>query len=111
MRSSHVVYVGFGLDDPTFNLVETRLNALDGDHRPQSFAFVPTITDKERQLWHTRHLEIIDYSSHSDATDPKIHDHIHRILHNISVIRKYVQDSEPTRAPQVRFTSHRASSY
>jgi hypothetical protein len=41
LRNSHVIYIGFGLDDPTFNLIETRRNSCpDARERPESFALL-----------------------------------------------------------------------
>jgi hypothetical protein len=64
LRDSHILYVGFGLDDPTFNQMETRLQTLHGENRPPSFAFIPAVTDKEREVWQGRNLEIIDYGGY-----------------------------------------------
>ena len=70
LMDSHVIYVGFGLDDPTFNLMETRLQTLHGVLRPQSFTFIPVATEMERVTWRKRKLDIIDYGKVDDL--PKI---------------------------------------
>jgi SIR2-like domain len=88
LRDFQVIYVGFGLDDPTFNLMESRLEALHGKDRPQSYAFVDFVTEKEREVWRDRRLAIIDYADHNQL--PKL-------FRSINTIRTYVCRSEPNR--------------
>jgi hypothetical protein len=65
LRNSHVVYVGFGLDDPSFNLMETRLNTyFDVQDRPESFALLQHVSEIERKAWGLRRLRLIDYGDH-----------------------------------------------
>jgi hypothetical protein len=89
LMDSHVIYVGFGLDDPTFNLMETRLQTLHGVYRPQSFAFIPTATELERAAWRNRKLDIIDYGDD--------HDNLHKILESENKILNFIGWAEPLR--------------
>jgi hypothetical protein len=77
LMDSHVLYVGFGLDDPTFNLMETRLQTLHGLYRPQSFALIPDVTDLERRAWRGRGLEIVDYGR---GSLPEVFECVNKIL-------------------------------
>lgn len=81
LRDSHAIYVGFGLDDPTFNLVETRLQTLHNAARPESFAFLPETTEAERRAWAGRFLNMIDYGDYSKLPE---------IFHNINIICSYL---------------------
>src|ERR1043165_8303834 len=98
LRDSHVIYVGFGLDDPTFNQMETRLQTLHGANRPRSFAFLPAVTEKEREVWGRRNLEIIDYGADDDPRG--IHDNLPKILRCVNTIRRFVNWAEPNRRPE-----------
>ena len=95
LRDSHVIYVGFGLDDPTFNQMETRLQTLHGENRPRSFAFLPAVTEKEREVWGKRNLEIIDYGA--DSNPSRGHDSLPEILRCVNTIRGFVNWAEPNR--------------
>ena len=88
LMDSHVIYVGFGLDDPTFNMMETRLQTFYGIYRPQSFAFMPFATEIERSAWLARNLEIIDYGDHRELPE---------ILRCVNTTLKFVAWAEPRR--------------
>ena len=88
LRDAHVIYVGFGLDDPSFNLIETRLQRLLGPYRPKSFAFMDHVTERERNMWCARNLFIIDYGADRHHTLP-------RILKRVNVIRRFFDWAEP----------------
>lgn len=88
LRDAHVIYVGFGLDDLTFNQMETRLHALHPAGRPLSFAFLSAVTEEERRVWQGRDLEIIDYGEHR---------HLPEILRRVNTVRQFVNTAEPGR--------------
>lgn len=87
LREAHVIYVGFGLDDPSFNLIETRLQKLLGAYRPKSFAFMDHVTERERNMWRARNLSIIAYGAE--------HRIVPRILKRVNVIRRFFDIAEP----------------
>jgi hypothetical protein len=90
LRNSHVIYIGFALDDPSFNLVETRLNtSSEAKDRPESFALLPHATDGERQVWLSRRLNVIDYGD----------DHLllPELFACLNRLRDFVQYAEPDR--------------
>jgi hypothetical protein len=92
LMDSHVIYVGFGLDDPTFNMMETRLQTLHGIYRPQSFAFIPVATELERKSWSNRNLDIIDYGDHNNLP---------AILRCVNTTLKFVGWAEPQRLKEL----------
>lgn len=102
LRDSHVIYVGFGLDDLTFNLMESRLQALQGSSRPQSFAFIPFVTEPERKEWAGRRLDIIDYEAHKDLP---------QILKFVLTVLKFVNEAEPERPVGGRLKRDRTEDY
>ena len=102
LRDSHIIYVGSGLDDPTFNQMETRLQMLHGEDRPQSFAFLKDVIDKEREVWRKRNLEIIDYSDHDDT--PKV-------ISWVNTIQKFIRRAEPERPKRLRPNADRTRGY
>jgi hypothetical protein len=96
LMDSHVIYVGFGLDDPTFNLMETRLQTRHGVYRPQSFAFIPAATEIERAAWRNRKLDIIDYGDYDVL--PEIMACVNKILQFIGwadPLRRSLKDADP----------------
>jgi hypothetical protein len=103
LRDAHVIYVGFGLDDQTFNLMETRLQQLQGVHRPQSFAFIPVVTEKEREEWQRRNLDIIDYGIE--------HKVLPEMLRCVNTIRRFVLWAEPARPARAERAVDRAEDY
>jgi hypothetical protein len=94
LRDAHVIYVGFGLDDLTFNQMETRLHALHPAGRSLSFAFLPVVTEEERKVWQARDLEIIDYGDHRQVPD---------ILRCVNIVRQFVNTAEPDRPNREAF--------
>lgn len=102
LMDSHVIYVGFGLDDPTFNLMETRLQTLHGVYRPQSFAFVPLATEMERTRWRERKLDIIDYGEV---------DNLPIILKGVNTTLKFVGWAEKKRPKDVDPKADRTEHY
>jgi SIR2-like protein len=92
LMDSHVIYVGFGLDDPTFNMMETRLQTLHGIYRPQSFAFIPVATEIERSAWRNRNLDIIDYGDHNNLPE---------VLKCVNTTLKFVGWAEPGRLEEL----------
>lgn len=108
LRDAHVLYVGFGLDDPTFNLMETRLQTLHGENRPLSFAFIPDVTNSERAEWNQRYLKIIDYDKRQDHRDLPV------IIRCANTIREFVRWAEPERGkvwPKVGLNDDRTTDY
>ena len=91
LRDSHVLYVGFGLDDLTFNQMETRLQTLHGENRPLSFACIPEVTAAEREWWGQRNLEIIDYDKRTR------HEILPAIISYVNRIRAFVNWAESGR--------------
>ena len=79
LRESHVLYVGFDLDDPSFNLIEAQLYTEDGDYRPAAYAFVEHATTVERTEWERRNLKLIEIGD-LDTNLPIVVDSIRTIL-------------------------------
>lgn len=88
LRGSHVLFVGFSLDDLSFNLMDTHLHLLSPEKRPISFAFLAKVTTAERQMWHRRGLYIIEYGDHEILT---------ALFQHANTIRKFMQWAEPSR--------------
>jgi hypothetical protein len=104
LRNAHVIYIGFSLDDPTFNLMESRLhNSSDAaPYRPQSFAFLENITEREREIWRGRHLRIVDYGDHNILWE---------LFECINKVRDFVRYAEPTRPPHSPARRNRTGAY
>lgn len=102
LRDSHVIYVGFGLDDSSFNLMETRLYSMHGTDRPESFAFMSKVTEAERRAWRSRNLHIVDYLDDKQLPG---------ILSCINTICAFVRWAEPTRPKGVSPADDRTRQY
>ena len=103
LRNSHVLYIGFGLDDPTFNLMETRLNSSpDAKVRPESFAFLPNTTEGERAVWLSRKLCVVDYGDHNILAD---------LFECMNEVRDFVHYAEPDRRPNLDPQADRTGAY
>ena len=87
LGNSHVVYVGFALDDPSFNLIEAHVRQTHGPYRAESYAFLPGISEAERDDWLLRHLRIIDYG--------RKHSNLSRMLKNVNIIRQFIGWADP----------------
>lgn len=103
LRNSHVIYVGFGLDDPTFNLIETRLNSSpDAKKRPESFALLQNATEGERTVWRSRQLHVVDYGDH---------DILAELFECVNRICAFVGYAEPNRPPDAQAQLDRTGTY
>ncbi|HEX7312802.1 MAG TPA: SIR2 family protein [Pyrinomonadaceae bacterium] len=112
LMDSHVIYVGFGLDDPTFNLMETRLQTRHGVYRPQSFAFIPAATEIERAAWRNRKLDIIDYGDYNFL--PEIMGCVNKILEFIGwadPLRRSLKDADPKKDSTKKYMAEALDCY
>ena len=103
LEASHVICVGFGMNDPTFSWIEARVNLQFGSHRPEWFAFVPTITDKERDFWAQRRVSVIDYGED--------HSLLACIIEKITAVLHYAQKAEPPHEAADHPNADRTSDY
>ena len=102
MESMPAIYIGFGLDDPSFNLIEDSRARLD-HNSPHSYAFVPSATDDERASWEQRNLHLIPYGrDHADLVT---------LIKAIADIRKFLCWAEPDRSSDGTRNADRTAGY
>ena len=95
LGDSNVVYVGFALNDPSFNLIEARVHQTHGPFRAKSFAFLPGVSKAESDDWVTRHLKIVDYG---------VHPNLPKILKCVNTIRQFIEWADPNWVPDAGLT-------
>lgn len=86
MRGSHVIYLGFSLEDLSFNLLDEHLQMVSEEKRPECFAFLPKVTSLERDRWKERHLNIVEYKDHTQLP---------QLIESMNIIRRFINWAEP----------------
>jgi tetratricopeptide (TPR) repeat protein len=86
MRGSHVVYLGFSLEDLSFNLLDAHLEMVSPEQRPECFAFLSKITPQERTRWGKRHLSIIEYTDHKQLP---------QLIASMDTVRRFLNWANP----------------
>lgn len=96
LRDSHVIFVGFSLDDLSFNLMDSHLQMLSDKRRPESFAFLKGTTATESREWADRNIRIIEVNEYRDL--PRLFEHVNTIRQFIDWAEPKLKDTTPSQA-------------
>lgn len=104
MTGYPAIYVGFGLDDPSFNLIQERIFSTSGQLQPVSYAFVSQALEVERRWWSsTYNLKIIQYGCD--------HAVLSTLLQTLADVRQFLCWAEPNRPVGVISAEDRTEGY
>jgi SIR2-like domain len=96
------IYIGFGLDDPSFNLIEDSRAQLN-DQSPHSYAFVSAATSDEQRAWQSRNLHLIQYGWDHKQLIP--------LIKTLAEVRKFLCWADPDRTPEIPQNGDRTVGY
>lgn len=87
--NSTILYIGFGLDDQTFNYIQERLFQIFGSHAafPTSFSFSTQKSTTEIAAYNSKHINVINYQPGSN------HKNLAKILKHLNTIIEYLRQS------------------
>lgn len=91
---SRVLFVGFGLNDPTFRLINEKVLRLMGEQCPVSLALVFGVDPVESEYWRTRSVELIDLRPRDGDRELTHEERMYRVLHALV----FSQRSGPSRS-------------